>query len=228
MVAIGGIQKFSAVDFPGHTAATIFTLGCNMRCGYCHNPELVLPERFVARIPEADILAFLKRRVGLLEAVVITGGEPTMHEDLPEFIRQLKQLGFLVKLDTNGTNPDMLEYLTSNSLLDFIAMDIKGPLHAYQQITARPINEQSILRSIQLILQVRHEFRTTIVRSLLCPSDFRQVGEMVRGAERYALQHFVPSKTLSPQLANAESFSDAEMQEAKTILEQYVSECVVH
>ncbi len=228
MVAIGGIQKFSAVDYPGHTAATIFTLGCNMRCGYCHNPELVLPERFVAQIPEASILAFLQKRVGLLKAVVITGGEPTMHDDLPQFIRKLKQLGFLVKLDTNGTNPSMLEYLIAHRLLDFVAMDIKGPLHLYQQITARPINELSILRSIQLAMQVRHEFRTTIVRSLLSPSDFTQVGEMVRGAERYALQHFVPSKTLSPQLANAQSFSDAEMRETKLILEQFVTECVVH
>lgn len=228
MVAIGGIQKFSAVDYPGHTAATIFTIGCNMRCGYCHNPELVLPEQFLDAIPEHEILNFLNKRKGLLEGVCITGGEPTMHEDLPIFIYQLKALGFLIKLDTNGTNPRMLEQLIDAELVDFVAMDIKGPLEKYQQIAARPVSETAIKQSINLIKTVEHEFRTTIVRSQLCPSDFERIGQLVRGARRYALQYFTPGATLSPQFANAQSFTASEMMQTKRILEKYVRECVVH
>lgn len=229
MVKIGGIQKFSTVDYPGFSCASIFTIGCNMRCGYCHNPELVLPEQYVDAIPEEDILAFLQTRVGLLDAVTISGGEPTIQPDLPRFIATIKAMGFLVKLDTNGTNPEMLEQLIEDSLVDFVAMDIKGPLQKYSQISARPVDCGAITRSIGLIrLGVSHEFRTTIIRTQLTPDDFESIGKLVIGAERYALQNFVPATTLSPQLANAESFSDEEMGRARRIMNKYVKECVVH
>ena len=128
MVAIGGIVKFSTVDYPGYVVASIFTIGCNMRCGYCHNPELVLPEQFADTIPEHEILEFLATRVGKLDGVAISGGEPTMQADLPQFIAKIKAMGLRVKLDTNGTNPGMVQKLITEQLVDFIAMDIKGPL----------------------------------------------------------------------------------------------------
>lgn len=227
---IGGIQKFSTVDYPGYPCAAIFTVGCNMRCGYCHNPELVLPEQYVNTIPTEDILLFLQKRAGLLPAVTISGGEPTDQLDLVDFIRQVKAMGYLVKLDTNGTRPWVLKELLQDGLLDFVAMDIKGPLEKYVQIAARPIDLDAITESIALIKSMPgHEFRTTIVKGQLEPRDFELIGQMVQGADRYALQHFVAQGSLvSPAFAAASGFDDAEMDEAKTIIAKYVKECVVH
>lgn len=225
---IGGIQKFSTVDYPGYAVASLFTIGCNMRCGYCHNPELVLPEQFVGEIPEDEILEFLASRKGLLDGVAISGGEPTMHEDLLDFMRTLKSMGFRVKLDTNGTNPAMVKRMIDEELVDFIAMDIKGPLDEYSQIAARPVDTDAIQESIRLIKTIDHEFRTTIVRSQLAPEDFEAIGELVDGAKRFALQYFVPGNTLSPNFRSETSFTREEMDTAKQIMERHVAECVVH
>lgn len=227
---IGGIQKFSTVDYPGFPCAAIFTIGCNMRCGYCHNPELVLPEQFSNTLPAEDILLFLQKRKAVLPAVTISGGEPTEQPDFVEFIRKIKAMGYLVKLDTNGTRPHIIKELLHDNLVDFIAMDIKGPLQKYVQIAARPIDEAAILESIALIKTMPgHEFRTTIVRGQLCVDDFEKIGQMVQGAKRYALQRFVSQGALvSPQFVNAQSFSDNELTGAKIIMEKYVKECVVH
>lgn len=225
---IGGIQKFSTVDYPGYTVASIFTIGCNMRCGYCHNPELVLPEQFVGEIPTDEILEFLASRQGLLDGVAISGGEPMMQEDLPDFIRKVKAMGFRVKLDTNGTNPAMLKELIDEGLLDFVAMDIKGPLDKYVQIAARPIDLDAIQESIRLIKTIDHEFRTTIVRTQLEPYDFEAIGELVDGAQRFALQYFKPGNTVSPQFRDEVSFTPSEMDQAKAIMQRHVAECVVH
>jgi pyruvate formate lyase activating enzyme len=225
---IGGIQKFSTVDYPGYAVASIFTIGCNMRCGYCHNPELVLPEQFAGEIPTEEILEFLASRRGLLDGVAISGGEPTMQADLPEFIRKVRALGFRIKLDTNGTNPEMLRQLIDEGLVDFVAMDIKGPLEKYVQIAARPVDLEAIQTSIRLIKTVDHEFRTTIVRSQLEPRDFEEIGYLVQGAKRFALQYFVPGNTVSPNFRDAASFTSLEMDAAKRIMQQYVTECVVH
>lgn len=227
---IGGIQKFSTVDYPGYPCAAVFTIGCNMRCGYCHNPELVLPEQYINTIPTEDILLFLQSRFGRLQAVTISGGEPTEQADLVDFIRQVKAMGYLVKLDTNGTRPHVIKELLDDGLVDFIAMDIKGPLNKYVQIAARPIDFATIEQSIALIKTMPgHEFRTTIVRSQLTVSDFEQIGQMVQGAKRYALQRFVSQGALvSPQFIAAESFTDSELASAQKIMNKYVTECVVH
>lgn len=227
---IGGIQKMSLVDYPSKTCAAIFTIGCNMRCGYCHNPELVLPERYAETIPEGDILEFLKSRIGKLQAVVVSGGEPTMHDDLPDFIRKIKQMGFLVKLDTNGTNPGMLQELYNEELIDFVAMDIKGSLANYQTIAARPLDMDAILKSIDLIKKSGrdHEFRTTVVRSQISFDDIDEIGRLVKGAKRYALQKFVPKRTLSPQFRKETTYSDIEFAQLKKKMEKYVDVCVVH
>ena len=227
-MVIGGIQKFSTVDDPGYVVAAIFTVGCNMRCGYCHNPELVLPEQYVAGIPEEEILEFLQTRRGKLDGVAISGGEPTMHEDLPGFIRRCKAMGYRVKLDTNGTNPEMLRLLIDEGLIDFVAMDIKGPLARYSNIAARPVDLDAIQQSISLIKTIDHEFRTTIVADQLTLEDVDSMGQLVNGAKRYALQYFVPGNTVSPRFHDAVSFTPDIMHQAQMVMSRYVEKCVVH
>lgn len=225
---IGGVQKCSTVDYPGYVVAGVFTIGCNMRCGYCHNPELVLPEQYAGTIPPHEVLTFLATRRGLLDGVAISGGEPTMQPDLPQFIRQVKAKGFRIKLDTNGTNPGMVRQLIADNLVDFIAMDIKGPLDKYVAIAARPIDLAAIQESIALIKTVDHEFRTTIVDSQLSVEDFEAIGQLVQGAKRFALQAFRPGRTVSPSFQGAKSFSSQAMEQARQIMLNYVAECVVH
>ena len=229
-VPIGGIQKLSLVDFPGHVAAAMFTIGCNMRCGYCHNPELVLPERLAPRIPVKEVLLFLKSRIGRLDGVVISGGEPTIHDDLPLLCRKIKQLGFALKLDTNGTRPEMVEQLIRDKMVDFVAMDIKGPLDKYVAIAARPIDLRAISKTIDLLIssQIDHEFRTTVVRQQLELADFDKIGQMVQGGKRFALQHFRPGTTVSPQFGKLSTFSETEFLQAQKIMEGYVETCVIH
>lgn len=226
---IGGVQKLSLIDFPGKSCAALFTIGCNMRCGYCHNPELVLPEQYAETIPIYDILSFLESRRGLLDGVAISGGEPTIHKDLPDFIRKVKSMGFAVKLDSNGTNPAMLATLYSEGLLDFVAMDIKGPLRTYQQIAAYPVDILAVQKSIKLIKDsgVDYEFRTTVVKSQISRDDFTEIGELLRGVKRYALQHFRPGVTVSPAFASEVTYSDTEFEKIREEMECYVEKCIV-
>lgn len=150
---IGGLQKSSLIDYPGKIAAVIFTQGCNFRCPYCHNPELVNGERGTinGKCHEMAVLEFLKKRIGKLDGVVITGGEPTLHNNLPEFIKQIKNLGFAIKLDTNGTNPEMLKQLIDEKLIDYVAMDIKAPLDKYSEIVCTKVDTDKILKSIGIL-----------------------------------------------------------------------------
>lgn len=226
---IGGIQKLSLIDYPGKTSAVLFTIGCNMGCGYCHNPELVLPERYIDSIPEAEILLFLKTRIDKLQGVVISGGEPTIQPDLIDFIGKIKDLGLAVKLDSNGTDPTVLDWILRKKLVDFVAMDIKGPLDKYQVITARPLDIEAIKTSVALIKQsdVAYEFRTTVVKSQLSWDDFDKIGRLIKGASCYALQKFRPGRTLKPQFHNETTYSDAEFERLKSKMEQYVQTCVI-
>lgn len=227
---IGGVQKLSLVDYPGRTCVAIFTIGCNMRCSFCHNPELVLPERYVDAIPTSEVLDFLKTRVGKIEGVTISGGEPTLQPDLPEFIAQVKKLGFLVKLDSNGTDIAMLKRLFEDKLLDYVAMDIKTVPEKYQIVTNMPVDSQMIRDSIKLIQRsgVDHEFRTTIVKSLISPEDIDAIGQIVKGSSRYALQKFRPGRTLNPQFHSETTYSDKEFEKMRVNMEKYVKVCVVH
>ena len=149
---IGGFQKVSLIDYPGRISAVVFTQGCNFRCPFCHNPELVEPERFEGLSPEAEILTFLEKRKGRLDAVVITGGEPTLQTELIPFIIHLKAMGYRIKLDTNGALPDVLEEMLGRGLLDYVAMDIKAPLERYSEVTKTKTDGQRILKSISLIM----------------------------------------------------------------------------
>jgi len=171
---IAGLVKQSFIDYPDKMACVIFTQGCNFRCGYCHNPSLVLPKLFAKNqlISEEEILKYLNTRRGWLEGVVITGGEPTIYGDLPDFIQKIKQLGYAVKLDSNGSNPKMLEKLLADKLLDFIAMDIKSnpDAESYSQIIGKDATHlmPNIWRSIKLIQNsgIGYQFRTTIIPHL--------------------------------------------------------------
>jgi len=225
---IGGLQKFSLIDYPDRICAIIFTQGCNFRCGYCHNPELVLPEKFLPSLDQSKILTFLQTRQGKLDAIVITGGEPTLHQDLPAFIKKIKKLGFLVKLDTNGTNPKMLEQLLDKKLLNYIAMDIKAPLEKYQKVVCRLVNVNQIKKSIRLIIksQIDYEFRTTVVAGQLTKADLIKIGEVIQGAKNYVLQRFVPTKANNPDFLQRKSYSKAWFQQAQKKLKNYVKVCI--
>lgn len=214
---IGGLQKTSLLDFPEKIAAIVFTMGCNFRCGYCHNPELINGE---AKIE--DVFEFLKTRQGKLDGVVITGGEPCLQKDLPEFIKQVKELGFAVKLDTNGSFPEMLEKVLPD--LDYVAMDIKAPLEKYSQIVNVDVDTSKILKSIEILKNggVDYEFRTTVVKSQLSYEDFEKIGQLIQGAPRYYLQKFVASKILDKGLENEKTYSTEEFERIIDILKPYV------
>lgn len=214
---IGGLQKTSLLDFPEKIAAIVFTMGCNFRCGYCHNPELINGE---AKIEE--VFEFLKTRQGKLDGVVITGGEPCLQKDLPEFIKQVKELGFAVKLDTNGSFPEMLEKVLPD--LDYVAMDIKAPLEKYSQIVNVDVDTSKILKSIEVLKNggVDYEFRTTVVKSQLSFEDFEKIGQLIQGVPRYYLQRFEASKILDKSLENEKTYSTEEFERIIDILKSYV------
>ena len=228
-MVIGGLQKFSLLDYPGYPAAVLFTVGCNMRCGYCHNPELVLPEQYTPAMPIEAVIDFLNDRRQKLEAVVITGGEPTMHADLLDFMATVKALGYRIKLDSNGTHPEVLTQAVQHKLVDYFAMDIKGPLKKYQAIAGRPVDLMAIQDSIRIILSsgLPHEFRTTVVKCLLPPDDFHEIGALIRGAQNFAIQRFVPNNTLNPTFLSKTTYNDNELLELKKIMKGYVYACTV-
>ncbi|KKP36094.1 MAG: Anaerobic ribonucleoside-triphosphate reductase activating protein [candidate division TM6 bacterium GW2011_GWF2_32_72] len=226
---IGGLQKTSLIDYPGKVCAIVFTVGCNFRCGYCHNPELLGLVENHPTIPVEDVFEFLETRKDKLDAVTITGGEPTLHQGLFDFIKRIKKMGFLVKLDSNGTNPKTLLNLFEQKLIDYVAMDIKAPLHRYEDIVSRSCPINSIEQSIALIMSsgVDYEFRTTIVKSQLSPADIEELTSQIKGARLYALQKFIPSKTCDPAFMNETSYSDSEFEEIKKLISENVQRCIV-
>lgn len=190
---IGGLVKFTLIDFPGMPAAIVFTQGCNYRCRYCHNPELVYPHLFAPSMPQEEVMAFLRRRQGTLEGVVVSGGEPTLQEDLAHFLTDVKALGYKIKLDTNGTRPEVLKALMEKKLLDFIAMDLKAPLEKYAAITGVEANESVIRQSMDLIRQsgLPYQFRTTYDKEVLNDDDIAAISQMVDG-KNYKVQECLP------------------------------------
>ena len=217
-----GLNKTTLLDYPEHVAATAFTGGCNFRCPFCHNMDLVLGEVEPALSTE-DFLAFLEKRKGILDGVCITGGEPTLQKDLPDFIRGIRDKGYLVKLDTNGYRPKVLEELLRENLLDYVAMDIKSSVENYPRVTGMAdLDVTGIQESVSLLKSagIPYEFRTTVVKGLHRIDEFDEIGRWLQGAEAYFLQAFrenekVPDKSLS-------SFSEAEMKEMKQLAERYI------
>ena len=187
---ISGIQKLSLVDYEGKTACTVFTSGCNFKCPFCHNSGLAYGKEQELNIN--DILDYLSKRKTLLDAVCISGGEPTLHSDLPEFIKVIKDMGYLIKLDSNGTNPDMIKTLVENKLIDYIAMDIKNSYTNYNTISGCNVHIDNIKQSIKYVMNsgIDYEFRTTLVQEFHTTDDIIEISNMISGAKKYYLQKF--------------------------------------
>ena len=224
---IGGFQKITLTDFPGKIAAIVFTSGCPFRCGFCHNPELVVPP-FSQTIDEGKIFTYLKRRVGLLEGVVITGGEPTIHPDLLGFIQNIRTLGFAIKLDTCGYLPQMLEPILCSGYIDYVAMDIKAPFGKYSSVVGIVIDEEKIQRSIKLILNsgISHEFRSTLVRDIHTGADIIEMARMIQGADAYYLQRFRQSqKLVDSKFSLKQALPDSILMQLRERCLSYVKKC---
>lgn len=221
---IGGVQKTSLLDYPDKISAIVFTQGCNFRCGYCHNPDLLQVDSKKDIYSTDVFFDFLQKRQGKLDGVVITGGESTLQKDLIPFIEKVKSMGFLVKLDTNGYRPDVLENVIADKLVDYIAMDIKAPLDKYSEITNIQADTGKILKSIELVMNsgIDYEFRTTVMKKQLTYDDFDKIGQMIKGAKKYFLQKFEAKTTIWDEtLKNEITYSDSEFAEIIKILEKY-------
>ena len=193
---IAGLQKLTLLDYPGHVACTVFTPGCNFRCPFCHNAPLVLPERLGCDTTEDEVLAFLKKRVGILDGVAITGGEPLLHRDIGPFLEKVRALGFRVKLDTNGSFPDHLIDLVRSGLVDRVAMDVKNAPALYgKTVGIEPFDLAPVERSKDFLLggEVEYEFRTTVVKGLHTRESLVEAARWIEGAKEYYLQQFKDS-----------------------------------
>lgn len=193
---IHGFQKTTLLDFPGHVACTVFTGGCNFRCPFCHNAALVLDPDSAPLFPEDEIIAHLQKRRGILDGLCVTGGEPLMNSDIADFLRRVKEVGLLVKVDTNGTFPERLRELCGAGLVDYVAMDIKNCPEKYAATAGVPnIRLDKISESIEFLLSgsVDFEFRTTSSRELHTPDDFEKIGQWIKGAPRYFIQAYKDS-----------------------------------
>ncbi len=220
---VRGFNKTTLLDYPKHIAATIFVSGCNYRCPFCHNASLVMNPENQPTIPNEEIFNTLRKRKNILEGVCITGGEPTLYKDLPDFIRKIKDLGFKVKLDTNGNNPSMLHYLITENLLDYVAMDIKNSLDKYgTTVGILNFKTDKIEESATLLMSnlIPYEFRTTVVKEFHEANDFIQISSWLKGCKSYYLQNFIDSgDTIFPGLT---SCTKDELLSYKSLLDPYM------
>jgi pyruvate formate lyase activating enzyme len=225
---IGGLQKTTLINYPGKIACIVFLAVCNFRCPWCYSSELVLPIKIAKqpRLAEKEFLDFLRERQDLLEGVVLCGGEPTVNKDLPQFIQKIKNLGFLVKLDTNGSNPKMLKDLIDQNLIDYVAMDIKASPQnqIYKSILAEGVKLSDIEESVKILKNsgVDFEFRTTVVNTIHEKEEFKEIAEWIGGENvKYYLQNFLPTKTIDPEFEKIKPFR-------KEFLEEIIKEISPH
>ncbi len=221
---IGGLQKMTLLDYPGKVACTVFLSGCNLRCPFCHNASLVLPERLTPAMEQAELLAFLKKRKGLLDGVCITGGEPTLHKDLPQLIEQVKDLGYAVKLDTNGSDPDMLKKVLP--MVDHVAMDVKNAPEKYEATCGGIDILDKVQESVSILMNgtVDYEFRTTVYHPAHTPADMDKLGQWLRGAKRYYIQKFTDSGDL---VGSGAALTDAEMEELLLAVRKWIPQAAL-
>lgn len=223
---IGGLQKTSLLDYPDTISAIIWTVGCNFRCPFCYNKDLVLGN--VENISEKDIFSFLEKRKGLLEGLVISGGEPLMQKDIVQFIEKVKKLGYKIKIDTNGMYPEKLKELIDKKLVDYIAMDIKAPIDKYDQLSGIKTDIKKIEKSIEIIRSssVDYEFKTTFVPSLLTKEDILSIGKLLKGSKKYYLQQFKGDVPLiSSKLENANPYSKDDLFDTLEKIKPYFKFC---
>lgn len=229
---VSWLERLSLLDFPGRVACVVFTLGCNLRCGYCHNSEFVLPEK-IRQIKNGlqqteNFFQFLEKRQGILEWVSICGGEPTIHKDLEDFVRKIKNMGFLVKLDTNGYRPQVIQNLLEKNLLDYVAMDIKHSWEKYESLVGRVPDISAYAESVEIIKKMApdYEFRSTIIGGIHDLEDFEKMSEQIAGAKSYFLQRYRTGNVLDP---NFQGFSPTEksLLQMQRIAEKYVQNCQI-
>jgi pyruvate formate lyase activating enzyme len=221
---LGGFQKFTMVDYPGKLAATVFTVGCSFRCPFCHNPELVSNIQYpTSDTAENDFFEFLKVRKGKLEAVCITGGEPTIQVDIIPFIEKIKAMGFLVKLDSNGTRPDVLKKIIDKKIVDYIAMDIKNAPEKYSETTGVTADIERVKLSVDLIKNsgIEYEFRTTVVPGLHEEKDFEKIAVWIDGAKKYYLQEYRDFKILDPNLKKKTQGKTLDLEKIKNKIQKH-------
>lgn len=223
---IAGLQKLTLLDFPERMACTVFTHGCNFRCPFCHNAPLVT-QKLTDEISEDEFFSFLSSRKGILDGVCITGGEPTLQKDLPEFIGKIKAMGFLVKLDTNGYNPDMLRYLIENKLIDYVAMDIKNSKEKYSVTCGIDIDIARVCESVEILKDsdIAFEFRTTVVKQFHEEDDFLSISKWLKGESKYFLQQFRENENVIAD--GLCSLSEDEMKKAAEIISSCVPNVVL-
>jgi pyruvate formate lyase activating enzyme len=229
---IGGLLKNSLIDYPGKLSCGIFLSGCNFDCPYCHNPDLVKGcSMCSAEYDAGDVYRFIQDRIGFLDGVVISGGEPTLQEDLFDLCRQIKNMGFPLKLDTNGSRPRVIKRLIDEGLVDYIAMDLKTDPKWYSTYIKADFDETALLSSIEIIMEsaIAHEFRTTCVKPIVTAAIIENISRLIKGASLYALQRFHKSRMLHPDFFKEINYeyTDAEMMHLKTVAEPWVERCIV-
>lgn len=225
---IAGLQKLTLIDYPGKLAATVFLASCNFRCPWCYSSELVLPEKIKNQpiIQEKEIIDFLEEKKGLIEGVVVCGGEPTLNKELSAFLKKIKKMDYLVKLDTNGTNPTMIKKLADNNLIDYVAMDVKLPRERYSEILGHNKIED-IDKSIDILKSniIDYEFRTTVVPDVLKKEDILSIAKWISGANKYYLQDFRPEKTIDPNFERLRPYSDKYLLSIKKAVSPFFKIC---
>ncbi|MBR5292477.1 MAG: anaerobic ribonucleoside-triphosphate reductase activating protein [Clostridia bacterium] len=220
---IKGLQTLTLLDYPGKVACTVFTGGCNFRCPFCHNGGIVLNPAQEPGIPEEKVFDLLKKRKGVLEGVCITGGEPTLWKGLWDFAKEIKAMGYAVKLDTNGTNPELMHKLILAGVVDYVAMDIKNSPDKYAQtVGVKGFDLQPVKDSVRLLLQgtVGYEFRTTVVKGMHTPQDIVDIGKWIQGAQKYFIQPYRDSELVIDR--SCERHSDEELQALLAAAREYV------
>jgi pyruvate formate lyase activating enzyme len=224
-MVFAGMEPLTLIDYPNHLAATVFTYGCNMKCPYCHNAELVTePLNSTRIVNEKDVLSFLDNRVDKLEGLAITGGEPTMHKDLPEFMKKVRDRGFKIKLDSNGSFPKRISNILDMEIVNYWAIDVKYEEELYEQGLNGGATIGGIKESIELLQSsgVKHEFRTTVVKGMHTEGTMHKIGEMIKGAKNYYIQNFREGPTIDPELSKENSFDIKRLETFKEIMEKYV------
>ena len=224
MVIIKGWQKTSLIDYSPYTASVIFLGGCSFNCGYCHNPELVVHYSAIPDIDEKEVLDYLEKKKIWIDGVCITGGEPTIYKDLPKFISRIKKAGMKIKLDTNGSNPPIIEELLRKKLVDYFAMDIKTILDRYDGVAGVKVDKKKIQKSIDLIKNsgVEHEFRTTVIPGVVGKKEVFLIGKMLKGAKKFVIQNFRGSRPLiNNKMQEIKPYSKEQLEEMKEIASEY-------
>jgi pyruvate formate lyase activating enzyme len=230
MIQVKGFIGTSFIDWDGKISSVIFLAGCNFRCPFCQNFILIENPSSLETVPLQTILEDLEKKRNWIDGIVITGGEPTLYPEFPDFVKNFKKEGFLVKLDTNGSKPEMLQALLKEGLVDYVAMDIKAPLSKYDEACGLKVDTQAIKESINLLLKVEiegfdYEFRTTLVPNLLMPEDIEEIAKLIKGAKRFVLQQFVPEHAWKEDFRKVKPFDQTQIDRMLKLARPYVDVC---